>query len=149
MNARDVRRAIIPKVVKTQAGTGIGGINHNINNNKRRGIIKYTTFLSHPFKKFANLYVRHIQKTAIVNISDITIRIILKAVEKQAGGGGIDGGINNIGVSLTCFTASNSRLKANNRIPCRAISLFITSLFYHEAFGIGISQQTNCQLFRG
>jgi len=149
MNARDVRRAIIPIVVKKQTGAaGIGGINHNIKT-KRRKIIEYATFLSHPFKRFANLYFRHIQKKAIVNISDITIRIILKAVEKQTGGGGIDGGINNIGASLTCFTASNIRLKVNNRIPCRAISLFITSLFYHRTFSIRVSQQTNCQLFRG
>lgn len=132
MNARDVRRTTIPKAVKRQIGVaGMGGVNHNMNS-KRRKIIKYATFSSHPFKRFANRYVRHIQKIAIVNISDITMRIILKAVEKQAGGGGIDEGINNIGVSLTCFTASNSRLKANNRIPCRAISLFITLLFYHK-----------------
>jgi hypothetical protein len=119
MNTTEVRRAIFPKAVKKQTGIAfIGGINHNINKNKRKKIIKDANFLSRPFKKLANLYFRHIQIIAIINISDITIRIILKAVQKQADGGGINrGGIKYIGVSLTCFTASTSQLKVTNRVP--------------------------------
>ena len=101
-------------------------------NSKRRKIIKYATFLSHLFKGFANWYFRHIREIAIMSITDIAMRITLKAIDKLTGGAGSSRGVNTIGVSLTCFTASNITLRANNRIPCWAISLFITSLFYHK-----------------
>jgi hypothetical protein len=115
MNARDSTRVIIPIAVKKQIDRG--GINHNTNNKSKKKIIKNATLLSRFFHP--------VQKAAIMNISDITIRIILKAVEKQTGGGGIsfNKGINSqVEVSLACFTASNSRLKVNNRTPFRAIS---------------------------
>jgi hypothetical protein len=103
--------------VNHQTGNGgIGGINHSINK-RRSKVIKYTTdfttLLSHPFK-FVHLYALHIPQMAI---ADIRIRIPLNHIQKKAGGGDIDEGINNIGVLLTSFTASNSRLKVNNRIP--------------------------------
>jgi hypothetical protein len=135
MNAADIIKRMSPQINTGIAG--IGGINHAMNNtmnNIRIAIIKYAIQLSRPFKKFVRPHTRDSQGEIAANTNDITIgitmRVILKGMEKESDGGGIN--LDNeiashaeMGGLLGCFIARNSILAVKNRTPLLAISPLI------------------------